>query len=378
MGTGFSITITGLYMILSFKDKRLYAIKEKIETNTRLDHNDGLTLFDTNDLIGVGALADYVRRKRHGNKTYYVYNQHINYTNICKNRCLFCAFARDRHEKGAYMYSVKQVRDILIQNKNDRLKEIHMVGGIHPNAPFEYYLDLLHTIREVRPDIHIKAFTAVEIDHFSSISELSLTETIKALKKAGLNMVPGGGSEVMSNRIHQELFPKKIHWSRWAEVMKAVHAQGITSNATMLYGHIETPSERITHLSQLRKIQDETNGFTAFIPLAFHSENTKLSHIPPTSAYLDLKITAIARLILDNFDHIKAYWVMLGEKLAQIAQTFGADDLDGTIIDEKITHSAGARSSKGLTRDQLINMIRSAGFEPVERDALYQPVRSNP
>ncbi|ETR72029.1 MAG: radical SAM domain-containing protein [Candidatus Magnetoglobus multicellularis str. Araruama] len=376
MGTGFSIIITGFYMILSFKDKRLYAIKEKIETNTRLDHNDGLTLFDTNDLIGVGALADYVRRKRHGNKTYYVYNQHINYTNICKNRCLFCAFARDRHEKGAYMYSVQQVRDILMQNKNDRLKEIHMVGGIHPNAPFEYYLDLLHTIREVRPNIHIKAFTAVEIDHFSSISELSLTETIKALKKAGLNMVPGGGSEVMSDRIHKELFPKKIHCSRWTEVMKAVHAQGITSNATMLYGHIETSSERVAHLIQLRKIQDETNGFTAFIPLAFHSENTKLSHIPPTSAYLDLKMTAIARLILDNFDHIKAYWVMLGEKLAQIAQTFGADDLDGTIIDEKITHSAGARSSKGLTRDQLINMIRSAGFEPVERDALYQPVRS--
>jgi len=361
-------------MILSFKDKQLYAIKEKIETNTRLERHDGITLYQTFDLIGVGALADFVRRKRHGNKTYFVYNQHINYTNICKNRCLFCAFARDRQEQGAYMYSVDQVRHILMENKRNHIKEIHMVGGIHPNAPFEYYLDLLNTIRHVRPDVHIKAFTAVEIDHFSTISRLSLSETIKALKQAGLDMVPGGGSEVMSDRIHDELFPKKIHRTRWIEVMKTVHAEGLTSNATMLYGHIETDEERIDHLIQLRDIQDETNGFTAFIPLAFHSENTKLSHIPPTSAYLDLKTTAIARLMLDNFSHIKAYWVMLGEKLAQIAQTFGADDLDGTIIEEKITHSAGATSSKGLTRDQLIHMIRSAGFEPVERDALYQPV----
>jgi len=361
-------------MILFFKDKLLYTIKEKIENNIRLERADGITLYNTNDLIGVGALADFVRRKRHGNKTYFVYNQHINYTNICKNRCLFCAFARDRYEKGAYIYSVDQVREILTQNKSDCLKEIHMVGGIHPNAPFEYYLDLLKTIRDVCPGVHIKAFTAVEIDHFSSISNLSLSETIKALKQAGLDMVPGGGSEVMSDRVHKELFPKKIHRKRWADVMKAVHAEGLTSNATMLYGHIETIEERIDHFIQLRDIQDETNGFTAFIPLAFHSENTKLSHIAPTSAYLDLKTTAIARLMLDNFDHIKAYWVMLGEKLAQVAQTFGADDLDGTIIEEKITHSAGAKSSKGLTRNQLVYMIRSAGFEPEERDALYQPV----
>ena len=364
-------------MILSFKDKQLYSIKDKIESNTRLERQDGIMLYNTHDLIGVGALADYIRRKRHGNKTYFVYNQHINYTNICKNRCLFCAFARNRNEKGAYMYSVDQVRDILIKNKHNHLKEIHMVGGIHPNAPFEYYLYLLKTIRDIRPDVHIKAFTAVEIDHFSTISKLSLPDTIKALKQAGLDMVPGGGSEVMSDRIHQELFPKKIHRSRWAEVMKAVHAEGLTSNATMLYGHIETVEECIDHFIQLRDIQDDTNGFTAFIPLAFHSENTKLSHISPTSAYLDLKTTAIARLMLDNFDHIKAYWVMLGEKLAQIAQTFGADDLDGTIIEEKITHSAGAKSSKGLTREQLVYMIRSAGFEPVERDALYQPVEKN-
>ncbi|KPA12202.1 radical SAM domain-containing protein [Candidatus Magnetomorum sp. HK-1] len=361
-------------MILSFKDNRLYAIKEKIEANIRLEREDGLLLYDSNDVIGVGALADFIRRKRHANKTFFVYNQHINYTNICKNRCLFCAFARDRHEKGAYMYSVQDVHDRLMKSKNDLIREIHMVGGIHPNAPFEYYLDLLKAIKDVRPDVHIKAFTAVEIDHFSSISGLSLSDTIKSLKDAGLDMIPGGGSEIMSDRIHQRLFPKKIERKQWARVMKAVHAQGLTSNATMLYGHIETAEERIQHLIQLRKIQDETNGFNAFIPLAFHSENTKLPDIPVTSAYLDLKTTAIARLMLDNFDHIKAYWVMLGEKLAQVAQTFGADDLDGTIIEEKITHSAGARSSKGLTRDQLIHMIRSAGFEPVERDSFYRPV----
>ena len=361
-------------MIISFKDSKLYKIKEKIEADIRLELEDGLLLYDSKDIVGVGALADFIRRKRHANKTFFVYNQHINYTNICKNRCLFCAFARDRHESGAYMYSVQDVQNILMESKSDRIREIHMVGGIHPNAPFEYYLDLLKTIRSIRPDVHIKAFTAVEIDHFSSISGLSLKDTIRSLKSAGLAMIPGGGSEIMSDRIHEKLFPKKIDRKRWATVMKAVHAEGLTSNATMLYGHIETAEERIKHLIQLRDLQDETNGFTAFIPLAFHSENTKLTNIPPTSAYMDLKTTAIARLMLDNFDHIKAYWVMLGEKLAQIAQTFGADDLDGTIIEEKITHSAGARSSKGLTRDQLIHMIRSAGFNPIERDSFYRPV----
>jgi len=229
-------------------------------------------------------------------------------------------------------------------------------------------------VSEVRPSATIKAFTAVEIDHIARISGLSLKETIRNLMQAGLSMVPGGGAEILNSRIHDLLFPKKIDANQWFAVMEKIHAQGLVSNATMLYGHLETIEERVAHLIRLRDFQDRTGGFSSFIPLAFHSENTAISHLPPTTAHDDLKTIAIARLILDNFDHIKAYWVMIGEKLAQVALSFGADDLDGTIIEEKITHMAGAKSAAGLTRDQLRKFIAAAGFEPVERDSFYNPV----
>lgn len=362
-------------MYISYSDNRLYKIREKITAEERLDAEDALVLYNSNDLPGIGELADTVRRKKHGNAAYYVYNQHLNYTNICLNRCLFCAYARDKDEKDTFTFSMEDVKAKLEERLSEPVRELHVVGGINPSLDFEYYLNLLRTMKAVRPDAVLKAFTAVEIDHLSKISGLSLNDTISRLKEAGLSMVPGGGAEVMSDRVREKLFPRKIDSRRWLEVIEAVHNAGLTSNATMLYGHIETTEERVNHLIALRNLQDKTGGFSAFIPLAFHSENTKLSHIPATTGFDDLKNVAVARLMLDNFDHIKAYWVMIGEKLAQVALSFGADDLDGTIIEEKITHSAGAKSAKGLTRNQMEHLITSAGFTPVERDSFYQPVR---
>ena len=357
-----------------FSDSRLVDIKKKLIDGVRLDAADGQTLFQSNDIIGVGHLADYVRRKRHGEKAFFVYNQHLNYTNVCINHCRFCAYSRRKGEQDAFTLSVEEAADALLKRIDEPIREIHMVGGINPKLPFEYYIDLLKTIKRIRPNVTIKAFTAVEIDHIAGISGLSLKETIEKLKAVGLEMIPGGGAEVMSNRVRAKLFPKKISHDRWLEVMTKIHEAGLTSNATMLYGHIETIEERVQHLMRLRSLQDSTGGFTAFIPLAFHSKNTPMSDLPATTAFDDLKSIAVARLLLDNFEHIKAYWVMIGEKLAQTALSFGADDLDGTIIEEKITHMAGATSSKGLTRQYIQNMIMSAGWTPVERDSFYNEI----
>jgi len=357
-----------------FKDKRLQRIKEKIDASRRLDAEDGRLLYESNDIVGIGRLADRVRRNRHGKTAYFVYNQHINYTNICINRCRFCAYSRSLGEEGAFVLSAEDIRAALERRRHEPITEIHMVGGLHPSLPFDHYLELLDAIHAIRPDATIKAFTAVEIDYLARLYDHSLEETISRLKTAGLGLIPGGGAEVMSERIHQRLFPRKIGKERWLEVMAALHAAGLKSNATMLYGHIETTEERVAHLLELRQLQDQTGGFSAFIPLAFHSENTELSDIPATTAFEDLKNVAIARLILDNFDHIKAYWVMIGEKLAQTALSFGADDLDGTIMEEKITHMAGARSAKGLSYTKMKELIGAAGYTPVERDAFYQPL----
>jgi aminodeoxyfutalosine synthase len=363
-------------MELYLKDTNLFAIKDKILSGIRLDAEDGVALYQSNDLISVGSLADFVRRKRHGKTAFYVYNQHINYTNICVNQCRFCAFSRDEGKAGSYVMSIEDVRCKLLERINEPITEIHMVGGINPSLPFKYYLELLHCIKTIRPSATIKAFTAVEIDHLSRISGMDLRDLISSLKDAGLGMMPGGGAEILGDRIRNSLFPKKIDSSKWLSIMRKVHQSGLTSNATMLYGHIETIGERVEHLIQLRSLQDETQGFSAFIPLAFHSKNTSLSHIPATTAFDDLKSIAIARLMLDNFDHIKAYWVMIGEKLAQIALSFGADDLDGTIIEENISHMAGATSSKGLSPYQIETMILDAGYVPVQRDSFYKPVNN--
>lgn len=359
---------------MEFIDSELVPVWDKVRAGERLTFDDGMTLFASPDLSGVGRMADFVRRKRHGNSAFYVYNQHVNYTNVCSNRCTFCAFATDEGAGNAYTFSIEEVKARLMERKDEPVREIHMVGGLNENLDFDYFTGLLKAMAEVRPEATIKAFTAVEIDYLSRLSGLSLEETVAELKKAGLAMMPGGGAEVMSERVHEALFPKKIGKARWLEVMETVHAAGIPTNATMLYGHIETLEERVEHLVTLRELQDRTGGFSSFIPLAFHSKNTQLSHIPPTSGVDDLKNVAVSRLMLDNFDHIKAYWVMIGEKMAQVALSFGADDLDGTIIEERITHTAGATSAKGLTRAEMSAMIRGAGFEPVERDSFYNPI----
>ncbi len=361
-------------MELPFLDKRLEAIYEKVLNNSRLSKKDGIYIYETCDLIGVGRIAHHVRNQKHGRKAFYIYNQHLNYTNVCKNRCEFCAYAKDDGQKGAYAWSVEEIEKRLLERSDEPVTELHIVGGLNENLSFDYFIDLLTTVKRVRPKATIKAFTCVEIDYLSNLAGLSIEQTILRLKDAGLEMMPGGGAEVLNSRVHENLFPKKIGHKRWLEIVKAVHKAGITTNATMLYGHIETIEERVEHLLALRQLQDETGGFSAFIPLAFHSENTKLSHLPSTTAMDDLKNIVAARLLLDNFDHIKAYWVMIGEKLAQVALNFGADDLDGTIIEERITHTAGATSAKGLTKNKMEQMITQAGFIPVQRDSFYNEI----
>lgn len=361
-------------MEIEVSDADLKKTRDKVLAQQRLNFEDGVALYSSNDIIGIGLLADRVRRQMHGKRAFYVVNQHLNYTNVCVNRCAFCAFARDEGQNGAFTLTPEQIRGKLSAGTARPVREVHMVGGLNPALPLEYYLDLVRAVRQMRPLATVKAFTAVEIDYISRISGLSLSETIETLRAEGLEMLPGGGAEIMSGRVREKLFPKKIGRERWLQVMKEAHRAGLTSNATMLYGHIETVEERVRHLLELRELQDETGGFCSFIPLAFHPANTKLSRLPETTGFEDLKNIAIARLMLDNFDHIKAYWVMIGEKLAQVALSFGADDLDGTIVEEQITHMAGAKSAKGLTPDRMDRMILAAGFEPVERDSFYRPI----
>ncbi len=355
-------------------DTDLQPVLVKVIAGERLDKTDGLRLFNSHDLVGIGQLADYVRKLRHQDKAYYVYNQHLNYTNVCRNRCRFCAFARDEEQDGSFTLSLEQIEKRLRSRIDEPITELHIVGGLNPDLDFQYFLDLLGLVKGIRPAATIKAFTPVEIDYLSRITSDPVEKVIARLKAAGLAMMPGGGAEVMSDRIHNALFPAKIGSDRWLEIMAAVHQAGITSNATLLYGHIETMEERVNHLLKIRTLQDQTGGFSAFIPLAFHSRNTQLDELPETTACDDLKTIAVSRLLLDNFAHIKAYWVMIGESLAQVALSFGADDLDGTIIEEKITHMAGARSAKGLSRTAMRRMIRAAGFRPVERDSFYNPI----
>ncbi len=314
-------------MAPDYTDNRLKTIDQKIANGQRLDFDDGRALYETRDLMGLGYLADRERRRRHGDTAYWVYNQHLNYTNVCTNRCQFCAFACDDGDSKAFTLSIDDVKQRLLERIEEPVRELHVVGGLHPDLPLDYYLDLIKTIKTLRPDATVKAFTAVEIDHFAKISGQSLDETIIALKTAGLGMMPGGGAEVMSSRVRNKLFHRKIDHHRWLDVMRAAHSHGIITNATMLYGHIETVDEKVQHLITLRELQDETGGFSAFIPLAFHSGHTQLAHLPETTAFDDLKNVAAARLLLDNIDHIKAYWVMIGERLAQVALSFGADDL---------------------------------------------------
>ncbi|UCD34439.1 MAG: aminofutalosine synthase MqnE [Nitrospiraceae bacterium] len=361
----------------------LKRIEKKVLAGKRLTQEEALLLFENDDIFTLGRLANHAAVMKNGSNAYYIRNHHINPTNLCINRCTFCAFSRSKGEKGAYELTIDEIINKLKKWEGSKKRhmpstpsfsEVHIVGGLHPGWGFDYYLDMIRRIKKALPAVHIKAFTAVEIDHFSKISGLSLRETLIALKEAGLESMPGGGAEILGSRVRNKICPEKISGRRWLKVMEIAHGVGIRTNATMLYGHLETYRDRIDHLTKLRELQERTGGFQAFIPLAFHPMNTKIKKARYTSGIDDLTTIAVSRLFLDNFPHIKAYWVMLGEKVAQLALLFGADDLDGTIMEEKITRSAGALSGHAMTREQLINLIEKAGKVPVERDIFYNPV----
>jgi aminodeoxyfutalosine synthase len=364
----------------------LETIKNKVLSGKRLDREDAVELFHDDDIFTLGRLASHIAVKKNGRNAYFIINRHINPTNICVNRCRFCAYSRSKGEKGAFELTIGDILKKL-RTPNSKLRsrhssrvthhgfsEVHIVGGLHPDWRFDYYLEMLSAIRREYPSIAIKAFTAVEVDYMSKISGLSLEDTLIALKKSGLDIMPGGGAEIFAEGVRNRLCPEKISGERWLEVMETAHNMGIKTNATMLYGHLESAEDRADHLLRLRDLQDKTGGFQAFIPLAYHPKNTEIGGFY-SSGIDDLKTIAVSRLVLDNFDHIKAYWIMLGEKVSQVALLFGADDLDGTIIEEKITHSAGAMTGEAMTRDELIRLIKKAGKVPVERDGFYNAVK---
>lgn len=347
-------------------------ILEKIRTGKRLSLDDGKKLYEHPNILALGYLANIVRERLNGDKTYFIYNQHINYSNICTNLCKFCAFGRKREDQLAYEMSIDEIRDKVRERLNEPISEVHVVGGVHPDLPFSYYTDMLRAIQEERPGVHIQAFTCVEIHHLAQLAGKPVDATLRLLMDAGLGSMPGGGAEVFSPRIRQLTCEDKISGEKWLRVAKIAHQTGLKSNATMLYGHIETVEERLEHLDALRRLQDETHGFLAFIPLAFHPKNTELGiGRSNTTGINDLKNVAVSRLMLDNFPHIKAYWIMLGQKMAQVALSFGADDMDGTVSEERITHMAGGETEQAIGHKTLIRLIREAGRQPVQRDTLY-------
>jgi len=354
----------------------LREVAAKLAQGERLNHDDGMALMTSRDLIGLGALARAAARAKNGARAYYVVNRHVNYSNICVNQCRFCAFWRHKDQEGAYLLQPDEAVAQTAEGLELQPDELHIVGSCHPDLPLSYYEELLAALGRAFPHAALKAFTAVEIDHMAKSEGLEPLEVLVRLQKAGLDAMPGGGAEIFAPRVRAALCPHKTTGERWLAISGLAHGLGIATNATMLYGHIETPAERVEHLMALRDQQDVSGGFNAFIPLAFHSGNTSLADIHPTTGLDDLRVIAASRLLLDNFAHIKAYWVMLGEKLAQVALSFGADDLDGTIVTENITHSAGGVSGRGLTEGRLKHLISVAGLEPVRRDAYYQAVNA--
>jgi len=352
----------------------LGAILEKVLAGERLSSADGMTLYTHPDLLAVGALANEVRERRHGGVAYYIINQHINHTNICVAGCKFCAFYRTARQSDAYVLSVEDVERRMREHLDKPIREIHMVGGVNPGLPLGYYEDVIRAMKRVRPDVHVKAFTMVEIAAMAENFAMTPEDVMRRLQEAGLGSIPGGGAEILTDHAHQILFKGKIDHRAWMEIAKTAHRLGLRTNATMMYGHVETLEERLDHMRLLREAQDETGGFMAFIPLAFHPENTRLSHLPRPSAADELRNLAVGRLMLDNFAHIKAYWIMMTPRVAQAGLHFGADDLDGTVVTEEIYHRAGSTSPQMISVRQMIRLIEEAGRTAVERDSLYNPV----
>ncbi|UWZ83977.1 aminofutalosine synthase MqnE [Occallatibacter riparius] len=355
-------------------DPRLAPIAEKVLAGQRLDFQDGLTLYGTSDVLAVGWLANSVRERLHGDITYFNVNRHINPTNVCVAACKLCAFGRKKGDPAGYTMALEEAWETAASGYSEAVTEFHIVGGLHPDLPLEYFTDLVRGLKQRFPKVHIKAFTMVEVAFLARRAKLTIEETLVKLRECGVDSMPGGGAEIFSARVRSIICDHKIDGSEWLETARLAHKMGFRSNATMLYGHIENNEDRVDHLLKLREVQDETGGFQTFIPLAFHPENTPLDHLPVTTGLTDIRQIAVSRLLLDNFAHIKAYWQMLTPKIAQIALRFGADDLDGTVIEEKIYHDAGATTPQGMTRKELCRLITEAGRVPVERDTLYHPV----
>ncbi|MBV9074788.1 MAG: aminofutalosine synthase MqnE [Acidobacteria bacterium] len=358
-------------------DPRLRPIADKVLGQERLSFEDGLALYRSADILAVGWLANHVRERMWGDTTFFNVNRHINPTNVCVAACRLCAFGRKKDTPGAYTMALDEAWETAASGYSEAVTEFHIVGGLHPDLPFQYFLDLISGLKERFPQVHLKAFTMVEVAFLAKRAKLSIRETLEQLKAAGVDSLPGGGAEIFNERVRRVICDHKIDGEQWLDTARIAHQIGLKSNCTMLYGHVENEEDRVDHLVRLRALQDETGGLQTFIPLAFHPDNTPLQHLPKTTGMSDIKQIAVGRLMLDNIPHIKAYWQMLTPKIAQISLRFGADDLDGTVIEEKIYHDAGATTPQGMRRQELERLIREAGRVPVERDTLYRPVLRN-
>jgi aminodeoxyfutalosine synthase len=359
---------------MSNLNTRLAAIREKVEAGVRLSFEDGMTLEQDADLFTLGELANVVRERKNGNNAYYNVNTHLNPTNVCVYRCTFCAFRADLKSPKGYVMSDEQILHRAAEAEGRGATELHVVGGLHHQLPYEWYLNVIRIIHAAHPRLHLKAYTAVEWDWFARLTGRPTKDLLAEFKAAGLGSLPGGGAEIFHPDVRDKICEHKADAAEWIRVHQEAHELGLRSNATMLYGHIEKAEHRIDHLIRLRTLQDKTNGFQTFIPLAFHPDNTRLDHIQKPSGVTDLRVMAVSRLMLDNFAHVKAYWVMLGIKTAQVALSYGADDLDGTVVHEKIYHDAGSDSPQETTVAELRRLIEEAGRVPVERDTLYNEV----
>jgi aminodeoxyfutalosine synthase len=363
-------------MGISIEDRRLGPILDKVNSGARLDRGDGIALYRTSDLLALGYMANLVRERLHGNLTYFNVNRHINPTDVCVASCRLCAFGKRAKDPRAYTLSLEQVWETAGRGWTGAVTEFHIVGGLHPELTLDWYCEMLRGLKARFPQVHLKAFTMVEIAYLARRTRVSTREVLQRLKDAGVESLPGGGAEIFSERVRRIICDHKITGGEWIEVARTAHRMGLKSNCTMLYGHLENEEDRVDHLLELRALQDETGGLVAFVPLAFHPGNTPLAHVPSTTGFADLKNVAVGRLLLDNVPHVKAYWVMMTPRIAQVAQRFGADDIDGTVVEEKIYHDAGATTSQSLRRAELLRLIREAGREPLERDTLYRPVSS--
>jgi aminodeoxyfutalosine synthase len=350
-------------------------IEDKLTAGERLSFDDGVRLFTHPDLYAIGRLANREREKRHGDLTFYNFNLRLEATNVCNASCLFCSFSRLKPgDAQAYTMTLEQVFDKLRARASQPLTEVHVVNGLHPDLPFEYYLDMLRGLKRVRPGIHLKCFTAVEIAFFADLYGKTDEQVLRDLKDAGLDSLPGGGAEIFAERVRRKICHDKADADRYLSIHRIAHRLGMRTNITMLYGHIETVEERVDHMLRTRALQDDTGGLQAFIPLAFHPDNNQMRKLPPPSATETLRVHAVSRLMLDNVPHVKAFWIATGVDVAQIALWYGVDDLDGTVQEEKIYHMAGARTPETLTTTAIRRLIRRAGRQPVERDTLYNVV----